>query len=153
MTPNDLQRIEQALGRPLSAVVRRFFLNYPPELRTTVREIDAPKEAGGPCTECAADSELCDDADAIIEMNKRQSGWDSDFPDNMLIVRGGACGETYWVDLNDERGAVYRFDAGTEAEYSDQPWDSLEDFARNRIESYRAGSQLVRRTERKKGRS
>jgi hypothetical protein len=141
MTANDLQRIEAALGRPLPAAVTRFFLNYPPELRSTVREIGGPDEdgEGDPYTECAADAELSDNPDRIIEMNSRQSGWDADFPDNMLIVGGGESGETYWVDLDDQRGPVYRFEAGTEPEHSDQLWESLEEFARGLIESYRSG--------------
>jgi hypothetical protein len=139
MTTNDLQRIEAALGRPLPAAVTHFFLNYPPELRSTVREIAAPDGDGDPDTECAADAELSDNPDQIIAINNRQSGWDADFPDNLLIVGGGECGETYWVDLDDQRGPVYRFEAGTEPEHSDQPWDSLEDFARSLLESYRSG--------------
>jgi hypothetical protein len=88
MTANDLQRIEAALGRPLPAAVTRFFLNYPPELRSTVREIGGPDEdgEGDPYTECAADAELSD-----------------------------------------------------KPEHSDQLWESLEEFARGLIESYRSG--------------
>lgn len=41
MTQDDLQRIEQALGQPLSPAVRHFFLNYPPELRSWVDLDDA----------------------------------------------------------------------------------------------------------------
>ena len=137
MTQDDLRRIEQAIGRPLSAAVRRFFLNYPPELRTTARDL-GPTPEGEPYRECAADNELCDSADAVIALNRRE-GWASDFPDNLLIVGAGECGETYWVDLDDERGAVYRFEDGTEPEYSDQLWDSLEEFAQGLIQSYGKG--------------
>jgi hypothetical protein len=137
MTDHDLGRIEQAIGRQLSAAVRRFFLNYPPELRSTARDL-GPTPDGEPYLERAADNELCDTADAVIAHNRRE-GWASDFPDNMLIVGAGECGETYWVDLDDERGAVYQFEAGTEPEDSDQLWDSLDEFALELIRSYGKG--------------
>ena len=137
MTRDELQRIEQAIGRPLSAAVRRFFLNYPPELRSTTRDL-GPDPEGEPCVECAADNELCDTADAVIAHNRRV-GWASDFPDNLLILGAGESGETYWVDLDDERGAVYRFEAGADPEDSDPLSDSLEEFAQGLIESYRKG--------------
>jgi hypothetical protein len=138
MTQDDLQRIEQAIGRLLSAAVRRFFLHYPPELRGTTREL-GPDPEGEPCVECAADNELCDTADAIVAHNDRRSGRRSDFPDNLLILGEGGCGETYWVDLDDERGAVYRFEAGTDPGHSEQLWDSMEEFAHGLIESYKNG--------------
>ena len=39
MTEDDVVRIERAIERPLPAAVRRFYLNYPPELRTTTRDM------------------------------------------------------------------------------------------------------------------
>jgi hypothetical protein len=57
----------------------------------------------------------------------------------MLIVGEGGCGEMYWVDLDDERGPVYRLEAGQEAEFSDPVADSLEEFAEHLIASYRDG--------------
>ena len=136
MTQGDLQRIEKAIGRSLSVIVRRFFLNYPPELRTTIRAL-GPDDDGNMYPECAADNELCDSADHLIEMNDREGGWAADYPDNILILGAGECGETYWVDLDDEKGAVHRFDAGTDVEDSDQPWGSIDEFARAMIDSYR----------------
>jgi hypothetical protein len=138
MTTDDLRRIEQAIGRPLPRAVREFFLHYPSELRTTTRDL-GPTPDGQPYRECPGDNELTDNADHIIGANARRSGYDADWPDNMLVVGGGGCGETYWVDLDDESGAVYRFDAGTEPEYSDPVAGSLAEFARGLIDSYRNG--------------
>jgi hypothetical protein len=141
MTEHDLQRIEQAIGRPLSAAVRRFFLNYPEELRTTTRATGGEDEDGNPHTECPADSELGDDPDAIIGANTPGQSYllPLDWAPNMLILGAGACGETYWVDLDDEGGSVHRFEAGQEAADSDDLADSLEEFAQGLIESYRQG--------------
>ncbi len=138
MTQHDVRRIEQAIGRSLSAAVRRFFLNYPPELRSTARDL-GPTPEGEPFLESPADNELCDSADAIIALNDPQSAVALDRAANMLIVGQGGCGETYWVDLDDACGAVSRFDAGTEPEFSDRLADSLDEFAQGLIESYRVG--------------
>ena len=139
MTQDDLLRIERALGRPLPAAVQRFFLNYPPELRTTTRDV-GPDEDGEPCLECAADYELSDTADGILALNAPglTSCRPLDWTPRMLIVGSGACGEVYWVDLDDPRGPVYRFEAGQEAAASDPVADSLEKFAEGLIESYGA---------------
>src|SRR5262249_46530382 len=112
MTEDDLHRIEQAIERPLPEAVRRFFLNYPTELRTTVRDL-GPTPDGESYTECAADYELTDDPDGIIAYNVPG---DSSFVNpertpRMLIVGEGSCGEMYWVDLDDPRGSVYRFES------------------------------------------
>jgi hypothetical protein len=48
----------------------------------------------------------------------------------MLLLGAGGCGETYWVDLDDERGPVRRFDQGEPAEYSHDLVDSLQEYAR-----------------------
>jgi hypothetical protein len=136
MTQDDVRRIEEAIRRPLPPAVRRFFLNYPTELRTTLWEVGVD-DAGNPYTECAADNELSDNAELIIEMNARQFGYDADWPANMLVVGVGGCGETFWVDLDTERGEVYRFDAGTDPEYSDHLADSLEEWAQGLIEWYK----------------
>jgi hypothetical protein len=138
MTEDDLLRIERAIERPLPAAVRRFFLNYPTELRTTTRDL-GPTPDGEPYLECAADNELCDGPDAIIALNAATAGGFA-YPERtsrMLIVGEGGCGEMYWVDLDDERGPVYRFEAGQEPEFSDPVADSLEEFADNLIASYR----------------
>jgi hypothetical protein len=90
---------------------------------------------GEPYLECPADNELAGDPDAIIALNT--SGLDR--TPRMLVVGEGGCGETYWVDLDDQRGPVYRFEAGQEAASSDPVADSLEEFAGNLIASYRDG--------------
>jgi hypothetical protein len=138
MTEADLRRIEAAIGRPLSAAVRRFFLNYPEELRTTTRELGGEDKGGGPFTECPADYELCGEADGIIKMNGPGGLVYGDWPASRLVVGAGGCGETYWVDLDDEKGAVYRFEAGQQDD-SDEVAGSLEDFAEGLIEAYRGG--------------
>ncbi len=138
MTPEDLRRIEKAIGRPLSDAVRQFFLHYPPELRSTVRDFGDDDE-GNPYTECPADNELCDSADALMALNDRSVGWMADFPRNMLIVGSGGCGETYWVDLDNAAGAVYRFESGSPPDASDPMAESLAEFARGLIEVYRNG--------------
>jgi hypothetical protein len=140
MTENDLLRIEREIKRPLPAAVRRFFLNYPPELRTTTRDMGTDQD-GEPYLECAADSELCDAPDGIVALNAPglTSPRPLDWSPRMLIVGMGGCGEVYWVDLDDERGPVYRFEAGQEAESSDPMADSLEEFAQNLIASYGEG--------------
>src|SRR5262249_14962865 len=130
MTENDLLRIERAIERPLPAAVRRFFLNYPPELRTTTRDMGSDPD-GEPYLECAADNELTDGPDGIIAMNAAGDGHlvHQGRTARMLIVGEGGCGEMYWVDLDDERGPVYRFEAGQEVDSSDPVADSLEEFA------------------------
>jgi hypothetical protein len=138
MTQDDVRRIEQAIGRSLPAAVRQFFLNYPPELRSTARDL-GPTPDGEPYLECPADNELCDSADAIIALNDPQSGMLLGDAANMLIVGQGECGELYWVALDDAHGVVSRLEAGMEPEFSDRLADSLEIFARGLIESYRAG--------------
>lgn len=138
MTENDLVRIEQAIERPLPIAVRRFFLNYPPALRSTKRDMGNEQD-GEPYLECAADNELNDDPDAILALNVPGPGR-LVYPyrtTQMLIVGEGGCGEMYWVDLDDERGPVYRLEAGQEAASSDLVADSLEEFAEGLIESYR----------------
>jgi hypothetical protein len=141
MTEQDLQRVEQAIGRRLSRAVRHFFLNYPEELRTTRRPTGEEDEDGNPYTECPAQWELWDDPDGLISATRPTSQGGlliPPYPPNMLVIGCGGCGETYWVDLDDERGAVYRFESGRQDD-SDRMADSLEDFAQGLIESYRKG--------------
>jgi hypothetical protein len=125
MVQGDLKRLEDVVGRPLSPPVRHFFLNFPPELRELETDPDD------------ADFMLTDDVESLIEMNDRKRSYllPIDCSPKILILGAGACGETFWVDLDSERGAVYRFDAGIEAEYSDPLADSLEEFARGMIPS------------------
>lgn len=140
MTDDDLLQIERAVERPLPATVRRFFLNYPADLRLTKRDMGTDQD-GQPFTECAADYELCDTADAILALNAPglTSPRPLDWTPRMLIVGMGACGEVYWVDLDDERGRVYRFESGQDAESSDSVADSLAGFAEGLVASYRDG--------------
>lgn len=138
MNEADIKCIEDAIGRPLSAAVRRFFLNYPEELYTTKREMYVSGQDEPVHAECPAEYELSGNAEAIIAMNGVGPGSavSSDWPANQLVIGAGACGETYWVDLDSERGAVYRFEAGQQDD-SDDMADSLDEFARNLIASYR----------------
>jgi hypothetical protein len=135
MTLDDIQSMEKAMGRPFPLAVKEFFLHYPSQLRTTKRDL-GPTPDGQPYLECAADNELWDNPDSIIRANDRKSGYDADWPDNMLVVGGGACGETYWVDLDSEKGAVYLFDAGQEPEDSSPIAESIHDFAEGLIATY-----------------
>jgi SMI1 / KNR4 family (SUKH-1) len=123
MLKGDLKRLEDALGRPLSPAVRQFFLNFPPELREIVSDPDVD------------DFVLTDDVESLIEMNDRTRSYlpPLDWSPKILILGAGGCGETFWVDLDDERGAVYRFEAGQEAQFSDHLADSLDEFARGMI--------------------
>src|SRR5437660_1681707 len=122
MTEADLYRVEAAIGRGFPAAVRDFFLNIPPALRTPDEERD-PDDS---------DFELPDDADALIRMNT--DGWAClHLPNagpNFFALGCGGCGETWWVDLDDPRGAVYFADAGTYAQHSDRVADSLPEFVR-----------------------
>jgi hypothetical protein len=115
MSPGDVEKLETAIGRPLSPAVKRFFLNFPEELRIQ-RDLDFD------------DFELTDDVDALIEINRQLQP--IDHGPHMLILGAGGCGETFWVDLDSPHGAVSRFDAGTDAKYSDELGESLEDWAR-----------------------
>ncbi len=136
LTPADLRRVEETLGRPLSPAVREFYRHYPAALRAVTRDL-GPTPDGQPYLECAADNELTDNVDGILALNDRRSGHASDWPDNMLVVGEGGCGETYWVDLDDEGGAVHLFDAGSQPEDSARVADSLAEFARQLLEAYR----------------
>src|SRR6516162_2495437 len=124
MTDNDLLQIERAIGRPLSAAVRRFYLAYPQELWTTTRAMGSDPE-GEPCLERPADYELSDSAEAIIAMNaSAPTGLQPlDWTSRMLVIGAGGCGEIYWVDLDAEHGPVYRFESGEKAEYSEEVAD------------------------------
>ena len=140
MTEEGLLRIESAIERPLPVAVRRFYLHYPPELRTTTRDM-GPDQDGRPYLECAADNELGDGADTIIALNAPglTSPRPSDWTSRMLVVGTGECGEVYWVDLDDERGPVYRFEAGEQGESSERVANTLEEFAACLITAYQGG--------------
>jgi hypothetical protein len=125
MTQADLQRLEKAIGRPLSKPLREFFLNFPPGLRVPDEERD-PDDT---------DFELTDDVDALIRMNT--DGYDRvclpDAESNFFALGCGGCGETWCVDLDDEKGAVYFADAGTYAQHSDHVADSIAEFAQRML--------------------
>lgn len=126
MTATDLQRLETAIGRPLPQAVRTFFLNFPPGLRV-------PDENRDPDD---ADFELTDDVDALISMNTVGFGRVS-LPGagpNFFALGAGGSGETWWVDLDSENGAVYFADAGIYAEDSDHVADSLAEFAQRMLD-------------------
>ena len=126
MTAGELQRLETAIGRPLSPPVRDFFLNFPPALRTPDEERD-PDDS---------DFELTDDADDLIAMNADgwRRIWLPNAGPNFFALGCGGCGETWWVDLDDATGAVYFADAGIHAEFSDQVVDSLAEFAQRMLD-------------------
>lgn len=127
MTTADLQRLETAIGRPLSRPVRQFFLDFPRSLRRHEEERD-PDTDGFELTDRVAD---------LIGMNTpggimipSSSGRVSPYPGSHIFALGsGACGETWWVDLDDQHGEVYFCDAGTYAEDSDRVADSIGEFA------------------------
>jgi hypothetical protein len=127
MTAADLQRLETAIRRPLSPAVRQFFLSFPPGLRTPDEERE-PDDS---------DFELTDDADDLIRMNT--PGWGCivipNAGPNVFALGSGGCGETWWVDLDDEHGAVYFCDAGTYVENSDRVADSLSEFAQRMLDA------------------
>jgi cell wall assembly regulator SMI1 len=127
MTAADLQRLETALGRPLSPPVRESFLGFPPGLRLPDDERD-PDDM---------DFELTDDVEALIAMNTDGPGrvWLPGAGPNFFALGCGGCGETWWVDLDDPTGAVYFADAGTDAEYSDRVADSLAEFAQRTLDA------------------
>jgi len=139
MTADDVQGIEREVGRSLPEAVRQFYLNYPPELRSTARDMGIDQD-GNAYRECAADNELCDGADQLIAMNAdgpnglRPLNWNS----NVLVVGCGGCGEVFWVDIADERGPVYCFESGQDATPIDPVAGSLREFAANLLAAYRA---------------
>jgi hypothetical protein len=126
MTLAELQRLEAAIGRGLPLGVREFFLNFPERLRKGDEDRD-PDDS---------DFELTDDVEALIQMNS--DGYDRIIIPgagaNVLALGCGGCGETWWVDLDTEQGAVYFCDAGTYAEDSDHVADSLAEFARGLLD-------------------
>ena len=125
MTASGLQRLESAVGRSLPQAVREFFLNFPPGLRVAEEDRD-PDDS---------DFELTDDVDALIAMNADgpQRVWLPEAGPNFFALGCGGCGETWWVDLDSERGTVYFADAGTYARYSDHVADSLAEFAQGML--------------------
>jgi len=129
MTEADLTRLEGAIGRSLPQAVRELFLHFPSELRIA----DEDRDPDG------SDFELTDDVDALIAMNT--DGWDRVWlPNagaNFFALGCGGCGETWWIDLDSEQGAVYFADAGTDVKYSDPITDSLAEFAQRMVRSQR----------------
>ncbi|HSQ58183.1 MAG TPA: SMI1/KNR4 family protein [Gemmata sp.] len=121
MTATDLQRLETAIGRSFPQPVREFFLDFPPALRVADEDRD-PDDS---------DFELTDDADALIHMNTDGPDrvWLPEAGPNFFALGCGGCGETWWVDLDSEKGTVYFADAGTYARQSDNVADSLAEFA------------------------
>jgi hypothetical protein len=85
MTEQDLLRIEDAIGRPVSKAFRQFMLHPPSQLGMAM--------------------ELLCDPNAVIEFNR--SGATADWPENQLGLGDNGCGDVYSIDLDDPRGAVY----------------------------------------------
>jgi hypothetical protein len=106
--------------------VKDFFLNFPPGLRIADEDRDPD----------FSDFELTDDVDALIAMNTvgLQRVILPEAGSNFFALGSGGCGETWWVDLDSEKGTVYFADAGTYAKYSDHVADSLAEFAQGMLE-------------------
>lgn len=117
MTEQDLQRIEQATGRPVSVPFREFMLNPPPELGDT-------------------EALLCK-ADDIVEFNRR--GATADWPANQLGLGDNGCGDVYSIDLDDPHGAIYlsgphsAYESPEENGYFEKVFDTLQEFSRHLI--------------------
>src|SRR3569623_1193055 len=77
VSPSDIERIDAACDRDLSAALREFYLNYPAELRAT--NSGDPDDERNSSTECPADNELCDHADGLIALNDRRPGGNAAF--------------------------------------------------------------------------
>lgn len=125
MTAADLQRLEKAIGRSMPQPIRDFFLNFPPGLRTPDEQRDADY----------SDFELTDDVEALITINT-DGPWRVWLPEagpSFFALGSGGCGETWWVDLDSEKGIVYFADAGTYAHHSDHVADSLAEFAQGML--------------------
>ncbi len=116
MTERDLQQIEAAIGRPLSAAFRRFMEKPPPALHDTLL--------------------LCE-VEGLLELNR--SGATADWPANQLAIGDNGCGDIYSVDLDDEQGAVYLsgphsgFESPAEDGYFEWVFDSLASLAQHLI--------------------
>jgi hypothetical protein len=129
MTGDDLRRLEAAIGRSLPRGVQKFFLNFPPGLRTPEEELDPD----------FSEFELTDDADALIQMNAA-GPYNLSLPEagpNFFALGSGGCGETWWIELDTENGTVYFADAGTYARHSDHVADSLAEFAQGILDGRR----------------
>lgn len=113
MTEQDLQRIEEAIDRPVSQAYRRFMLDPPAKLGVAM--------------------ELLCDPDGILEFHR--SGVTTDWPANQLALGDNGCGDVYSIDLDDERGAVYLsgphsgYDSPQEDGYFEHVFDTLQEFS------------------------
>src|SRR5437879_254284 len=138
MCENDLERIEGAIGRPLSAALRRFYLDYPTELRAVSRTLLAGYGKDVEMVERAAARELLDDADALIEVNDAGEkpdvmGWT---PNCFVVGLDPDCDLVFWVDLDDPRAGVFRYERTPGGiQDSDPIADSIEEFARGLIDA------------------
>src|SRR5437870_5252821 len=133
MSENDLKRIERAIGRPLAPALRRFYLDYPTELRSVSRTLLAGYGKDIEMIERPAERELLDDADALIEVNDPREkpdvmGWT---PNCFVIGLDPDCDLQFWVDLDDPRAAVLRYERTPGGiQDSDAIADTIEDFVR-----------------------
>lgn len=140
MTEDNLQRIERAIGRRLSPALRRFYLAYPSELRTTFRTLLEGYGEDVELRECPADRELLDRADDLIAVNTPDQkpavmGWTA----NCFVVgMDPDFGIQFWVDLDDPRAGVFRYETTPGGiQDSDRIADTIDDFARGLLNSYR----------------
>jgi hypothetical protein len=132
MTEADLQRIEDALGRPLPDAFRHVMLNFPQVL------IDAATMTDPDGNEFLDSMMISPDADAIIAgIAEREPGW----PASYVIVGENGCGEVYSVDVAKETCPVYQSgphnDAGAshpgEEGYFEQVSPDLETWVRRLV--------------------
>lgn len=131
----DLQRIEEALGRPLPQVFRDVMLNFPQQL------IDAATLTDNDGNEFLADMLISPNADRIIngiEWRRQEPGW----PQNYIVVGDNGCGEEFSVDISQEKCPVWMSgphnDAGASGPakegYFEQLSDELERWVRGLVD-------------------
>ena len=98
MNEDDLKRIEAVLGRSLPEAFRKVMLNFPQEL------IDAATMTDPYGNEFRDAMMISPDADAIIAgIESREWDW----PENLIVVGEDGCGETFSVDISEEKCPVY----------------------------------------------
>lgn len=95
MTTDDLQRIEEALGVALPPTYREAMLRFP--------EGDL---AGN------ADTEVWDDAEALIERNRELRAGERAWPAHLFFIGDPLTACAYAIDLNDPAAPVWWVDHG-----------------------------------------
>jgi hypothetical protein len=113
VTNDDLARIEQALGIRLPAGYRRIMAAYP-----------IAAAAGN------TDLDVWDDADRLIEYNKRLRGGAHPWPDSLFAIGHAGDGSPRALDLRTDEGAVWWMDhANVDSPTSEKESDSFESWA------------------------